>query len=175
MNENSIVLKRRTIIWIVVFLSIFVIVIIGFNKIDNNRKFHQFESINEVILTSDYPEKLSFFLNNFSKDDSSLVLKIKETLFQLEDDFDNIDDSRIYLADGSTFIEFTSYTENGKLKSYRIINFIPKEIRSLKEYLDKHTEIDLKELFNSAEKDKNYIYTLIKVGKGYLYLKDYRY
>lgn len=182
-NENSIQLKTRTIIWTVAVILLFVIAIICLNSFDNKRKFTQFKSINETVNTSEYPARLANLLEAFSKDDSLVPIKIQETLSQMENEFENISSCELYLPDSNAYIEFcANYNDNDnslnfskkEFKRFREVHYLPKEITILKDCIDKQSNVDLEVLFSAVKKDKKFIYTVIKVGNGYLFVMETR-
>lgn len=156
-NEVTLQIKSKVIIWFSVSIIFFVAIMIGLNKLDDRRKYKQFKSLNEEILASEYPERLAGLFKAFAKSDSSASIKIRETLTQLKSEFKDISDCKIFLSDSSTFLEFNCdewYTE---------MKYLPKNIETLKIFLDKQNNVDLEQLFELVQSDKKYVIRLLKL------------
>ncbi len=173
MSNQSIQIKRATIIWILVIVILFSVILVVFSRIDHLRKFNQFEAINNTVLNSTYPDRISAMMNSFSIDDTSAILKIQEILYQLDDEFDDISDATLYFPLETDYIEFYSYSNHRYKVTCELVHYLSRDLKMMKKYLDRTENPDLNELFKLQDKNYN-VFTLMKVGKGYLYLSYYR-
>ncbi len=167
MNEQSINISFKSLLWIVVSIGIIISLIIFLNFIDNSKKYNHYKSLNENIIKSEYYGRFSTLLNDLSKDSTSFEL-VKQTLQSLEEDIPSIDYAEIYLPDSAFFYKI----ENGRHYDYQTARkekYLPNRIKKFIPYLEKYPNPNIDTLYGLTKEDSN-LKIVYKIGDGYLFV-----
>ena len=173
MNNKSITVSSRSILWLLVFAFVLVLLIILLNDIDNRKKFNQYKLLNDNIQNSEYIDRFSKQINSFSPTDTVLIEEIKQNLGLLEEDIKEIDYSEMYIKSTDRYYKITNRQNYRNTKLVTEIKYLPKNISSFIQYLEQNPDPDIDSLYsiNSSNTD---LELMIKVGNGYLRVSHQR-
>jgi hypothetical protein len=171
MSNNSIHISSKSLIWITGFILFIVLLIFLFDKIDNLKKYNQFRSLKENLLTSEYPARFEKMAKNFSADDTSGIKLIQQNLSFLEKDIPGINYSEFYIKDSNYYYKINN--ENYYYNFLEKIQYLPQSIRTYIDYIDSTDHLNVDSLFSFTKNNSN-LDLMIKVGSGYLFVRHIR-
>ena len=174
MENNTVNIGSRAILWIVLSAVMVVLVIVLLNTLDQRRKFHQYRDLYQSVLTSDYPERFSGLLDSFNSSDTVKLRSIKENLGMLQRDFDEIYYSEIIIKSDSLFYIITNTQNYSRSRLVSGEMYLEKNKEKYVEYLDSTDQVDLHTLLELSDDPLNMDIVLKITDNSYLFLKYYR-
>ena len=174
MENNTVNIGSRAILWIVLSAVMVVLVIVLLNTLDHKRKFHQYRDLYQSVLTSNYPERFSGLLDPFNSSDTVKLRSIKENLGMLQRDFDEIYYSEIIIKSDSLFYVITNTQNYSRSRLVSGEMYLEKNKEKYVEYLDSTDQVDLHTLLELSDDPLNMDIVLKITDNSYLFLKYYR-
>ena len=174
MDDKTINLSSRTIIWLIASAALIVFLLFFLNDYDNKRKFNQFKYLNELIVNSDYPERFIGLVEDFRYQDTNKIKIIKENLGLLNRDYKKIHYSMILINIDSVFYKITSTQIYSKKNLISKEKYLSKCTNKYISILDSGKQTDLRKLFELTSDGSN-IETIIQLTENsYLVVRQYR-
>lgn len=174
MENNTVNIGSRAILWIVLSAVMVVLGIVLLNTLDQRRKFHQYRDLYQSVLTSNYPERFSGLLDSFNSSDTVKLKSIKENLGMLQRDFDEIYYSEIIIKSDSLFYIITNTQNYSRSRLVSGEMYLEKNKEKYVEYLDSTDQVDLHTLLELSDDPLNMDIVLKITDNSYLFLKYYR-
>lgn len=173
MNNNSINISTKSLIWILAFFLVIALLIFTSHKIDNQKKYNQFRSLNEKLMNSEYPSRFDNLTKNFSVSDTSIIKLIQQTLSFLEEDIPEINHSEIYINDSNYYYRINNEQFYYEQKIVEKIRFLPQGVKTYIDYINSAGQTNVDSLYFKTKNNRN-LDLMIKVGKGYLLVRHFR-
>jgi hypothetical protein len=112
-------------------------------------------------------------IQKFSISDTASIKKVKKNLGLLEDDYNQINYSEVYIKGEDCYYKITSnqYYKNSKLISE--IYYLPREVAKFINYLDSNPNPSIDSLYSLSGNDSS-LELMIKLDRGYLRFRHFR-
>ena len=171
MSDNSVNISLKSILWVLGLVAITTIFIVILNQFDNRKKFKQFETVYNQILSSDFPDRLAPLIAHYSENDTLTIEQLEQNLEALIEDIKEIEYSTLYIKESDYF--FKIYSNGYRSNSTKKISYLPEQHQKFTDYLDENDKPDIDSLY-ALTADDNRISIALKIDRGYLILWYFR-
>jgi hypothetical protein len=174
MDDKSVNISPKILIWIGISVIVIVIAIIFLNSYNDKRKYSQFENLNNIVVNSAYLNRFNSMTANFSPKDTLQIKSIKENLGLLRRDYDEIDYAKIVIKKDSFYHTISSFQNYRKNLLMDNDFYLPKDVSKFIKLIEDNDKVDLKEMY-LLSKDKVDNGIMFKINNhSYLFVEQNR-
>jgi hypothetical protein len=171
LNINFKVIKNILICCLLIACCVFIL-----NQVDNRKKYQQFIELNSFLKNSKKVFEIQQLINDSLVNSKQQVDKVCSIMNSLKNDIRKFDDCELYIKKNERYyqINYRRNYENNVWANMKELEFLPStEIENVVDLLDKNTDTPLEDIYGIT-KNRNYIWTIIKLKDAYFFAKLYK-